>query len=374
MTESSQDLSNKKYDNSADTDEVLDTQNNTSPGRILRAAREELNYTIGQVAQELHLRPSVVLAMEEEKYDDFSSDVFLKGYFRSYCRLVNLHEQRMVELLESQLHGLQKGIDDALNLIKKGQKTKKQKKIMIWLLIIALIAGISGFVISLFYSGVDAPVQSSKALDSMSKSKELLVNSSSEKVVSEVVVIEKSSAKALPVSIGQNEATMNVESEETTEVEVTAADVKAETTTEVDTTTEIEIRDEDAVNQVDAQQEKLVNTNDKPKVLVETVLESDLISTEQDEETINEGVVVNYSKFDAIFSGDCWFTLVDGNKKTVFADLKRDGDRVSYSGVAPFKVVLGDASKVVLSFDGDKINLKSHTANNGRAQLTLTKS
>ncbi|WP_197475760.1 RodZ family helix-turn-helix domain-containing protein, partial [Oleiphilus sp. HI0043] len=75
----------------------------SSPGLILRTAREELKFSIDHVAHDLHLRASVVQSMENEDYDDFSSDVFLKGYFRSYCRLVNLHEERMVELLEVQL-------------------------------------------------------------------------------------------------------------------------------------------------------------------------------------------------------------------------------------------------------------------------------
>ena len=90
MPESSSDISNKTKDNLAAIDEVSDSANNSFPGRILRAAREELNFTVEQVAEELHLRPSVVLSMEAEKYEDFSSVVFLKGYFRSYCRLVNL--------------------------------------------------------------------------------------------------------------------------------------------------------------------------------------------------------------------------------------------------------------------------------------------
>ncbi len=57
-------------------------------GLILATARNERQLSIEQVANELHLRPTVVRSMEEEKYSDFNSDVFLKGYFRSYCRLL----------------------------------------------------------------------------------------------------------------------------------------------------------------------------------------------------------------------------------------------------------------------------------------------
>ena len=82
---------------------------------------------------------------------------------------------------------------------------------------------------------------------------------------------------------------------------------------------------------------------------------------------------VDVSIFEASFSGDCWFKLVDANGKTVFAALKRRGETVTYSGLAPFNIVLGDASKVEISFNHAAINLKSHTAKNGRAQLTLNK-
>ena len=91
----------------------------SSPGKILKAARDELKYSIEHVAHELHLRACVVQAMEDEDYDQFSSDVFLKGYFRSYCRLVHLHEERMVELLDKQLSSRQKDREDAALLEKK---------------------------------------------------------------------------------------------------------------------------------------------------------------------------------------------------------------------------------------------------------------
>jgi len=77
------------------------------------------------------------------------------------------------------------------------------------------------------------------------------------------------------------------------------------------------------------------------------------------------------SSFEATFSGDCWFKLVKGDGKTPFAALKRSGDHVSYSGVGPFTVVLGDASKANIIFDGNEVNLEPHTARNGRAQFTL---
>jgi len=341
MSESSQDLSNKTNDNSVVNDEVSVAQSSAFPGRILRAAREELNYSLEQVAQELHLRPSVVLAMEDEKYDDFSSDVFLKGYFRSYCRLVNLHEERMVDLLEAQLKGLQKDIDDAAHVIKKEKQVQKQKKVFIGLLLVALIVGVFSFLISLFYPIDGKAVQ----VESLSKPNNSIVDSLPKKVDDtdnpSLKTENPSSEVDTNLSVGTELDDKAVQSDTVEKIAYSKPETKKTLTTA------------EIVKQ-------------KKDIVVDTFVDSDA-------ELLAKHQATNLSVFKATFTGDCWFKLVDGNKKTVFASLKRNGDRISYSGVTPFNIVLGDASKADLSFEGNKINLKSHTANNGRAQLTLNK-
>ena len=323
MPESAQDLPNKSNDHSVTTDEMPTTSDSTFPGRILRAAREELNYSIEQVAQELHLRPSVVLAMEEEKYEEFSSDVFLKGYFRSYCRLVNLHEERMVDLLESQLQGLKKDIDDAVHLIKKEEQVKKQKKAFLGFLLVTLIVGLFSFLITLFYPKDETAVQIESSLETLSVPTGSAVASAENKALKKAKLVDtdKISPRMVNALVG----------------------VSGHTDTAI-----------------------------KDKPVREATLDQTVIS-EPDKENHEKDLAVNFSIFEAVFTGDCWFKLTDGNQKTVFAALKREGDRISYSGLTPFKVILGDAAKALLTFDGESVNLKSYTANNGRAQFTLNK-
>ena len=137
--------------------------------------------------------------------------------------------------------------------------------------------------------------------------------------------------------------------------------------------TDTEVNDkpamEDTVDQTvisEAEKKVTITNTDKEKHEKELAVEPIV-------EPVVDILAANLSIFEAVFTGDCWFKLTDGNQKTVFAALKGEGDRISYSGVTPFKVVLGDASKAILTFEGKSINLKSHTANNGRAQLTLNK-
>ena len=351
MTESSQDLSNKPSNvsmiNGETSGESKSDMANSYPGRILRAARDELNYSIEQVAQELHLRPSVVVAMEQEEYDGFSSDVFLKGYFRSYCRLVNLHEERMVELLDAQLKHIQKDIDNAAMVVKKGHQLQKRKKALLGLLILLVLAGAAAAVLSYFYqeelsySTVKPEVDEKAAsLNTIKKAKVDI-----QKKTNVITVENEPKSESLFLSEKkQVSEKQTVEAPNTEEAKVTIIDSKVE---------QAVIKNEEQVSDP-------VPTKSEIETRAEKAHSVDIVATEP-------------AEFEATFSGDCWFKFVDANQKTIFAALKHAGDSVSYSGLAPFQIVLGDASKVNLSFEGKAINLRPYTAKNGRAQLTLRK-
>ena len=69
----------------------------TGPGERLRAAREAQGYSFDDVVRELHLEANVVSAIERDDLDGLSAPVFVKGYLRSYARLVGLLEQDIVD-------------------------------------------------------------------------------------------------------------------------------------------------------------------------------------------------------------------------------------------------------------------------------------
>jgi len=352
MSESSQDLSNKASNvsmiNGEASGESKSDMTNAYPGRILRAARDELNFSIEQVAQELHLRPSVVVAMEQEEYDDFSSDVFLKGYFRSYCRLVNLHEERMVELLDAQLKHIQKDIDDAAMEVKKGHQLKKRKKALFGLLIVLALAGASAALLSYFYQ------------------EKLPFSTVKPDVIEETASINI--AKIDKTHIQTNPKMTPVESDSKPESQL----VPEKKTVDAPKIEKIKIASN--VSKVDP---VAIKNREQigDRVSIKTEIETGKTEIEAGPEKVQSVDVIasEPADFKATFAGDCWFKFVDANQKTIFAALKRAGDSVSYSGITPFKIVLGDASKVNLSFEGKAINLRPYTAKNGRAQLTLRK-
>ncbi|WP_089727125.1 RodZ domain-containing protein [Candidatus Thiosymbion oneisti] len=67
-----------------------------SPGRRLRIARQSRGLTQERVAQELHLHPTMIEALEHEDYKSLPEPVFVAGYVRKYARLVGLAPEPLV--------------------------------------------------------------------------------------------------------------------------------------------------------------------------------------------------------------------------------------------------------------------------------------
>lgn len=60
------------------------------PGSQLREARHRANFSVEQVSTELHLNADTVRALEENRFDGLPAPAFVRGYMRSYARLLNL--------------------------------------------------------------------------------------------------------------------------------------------------------------------------------------------------------------------------------------------------------------------------------------------
>jgi len=70
-----------------------------SVGQRLRAAREAAGRTVDEIAHELHLDRTVIIALESDDFEILGAAVFIKGYLRSYARLLGLPENDIADAL-----------------------------------------------------------------------------------------------------------------------------------------------------------------------------------------------------------------------------------------------------------------------------------
>ena len=66
------------------------------PGERLKSTREELHLSREEVAHHLHLDVQIVIAIENDKFDELPSPAYVCGYLRSYARLLKLPEAEIV--------------------------------------------------------------------------------------------------------------------------------------------------------------------------------------------------------------------------------------------------------------------------------------
>jgi cytoskeleton protein RodZ len=71
------------------------------------------------------------------------------------------------------------------------------------------------------------------------------------------------------------------------------------------------------------------------------------------------------------FSDECWVEVTDATGESIYGDLNRAGDSLVVYGTAPFDVLFGKATAVQLAFNGEPVALSEHTSADLTAKVKL---
>ena len=71
-----------------------------SAGSMLMAQRETLELSVKQVADQLHLTMHFIRAIESDSYEKLPGDVFVRGYIRTYARLLQLDPDQVLMIYD----------------------------------------------------------------------------------------------------------------------------------------------------------------------------------------------------------------------------------------------------------------------------------
>lgn len=117
-------------------------------------------------------------------------------------------------------------------------------------------------------------------------------------------------------------------------------------------------------------------TNDVPAVVVDTAVQPTVQPTAQTTTSAAEtqtSAAVDASANATInlsLNAECWVDVVDATGKRLVFGTRQAGEQLNLRGVAPVKVLLGNAAAATLSFNGEAIDLSGYPT--GRvARLTL---
>jgi len=87
------------------TSNVTPSTKTTSPGALLRRARESRGLGAHEVADQLNWLPAWVKAIEADEYQVVRNLAFARGYVRAYGRLMELAEPELMSLFDDLLPG-----------------------------------------------------------------------------------------------------------------------------------------------------------------------------------------------------------------------------------------------------------------------------
>ena len=84
--------------NKGQCSEKDETENSwQTPGIVLRKARRERNIDEAEVCKELGLSINALKALEGDDFDRLPAEIYVRGYIRSYCSLLEIAEQPVLE-------------------------------------------------------------------------------------------------------------------------------------------------------------------------------------------------------------------------------------------------------------------------------------
>src|SRR5512140_1012170 len=74
----------------------------------LRQAREAQNLTVYQVAEITKIKTDHVRALDDGNYDPFSAPVYIRGFVRTYAKVLKLDVPQIMAVLDQELAGTDK--------------------------------------------------------------------------------------------------------------------------------------------------------------------------------------------------------------------------------------------------------------------------
>ncbi|MUK63384.1 DUF4115 domain-containing protein [Aliivibrio fischeri] len=290
-----------------------------APGLLLKEAREELNLTLEDISSRLRLRVEVLEQIEADQFDMGKLATFTRGYYRSYAKVVNVPEQKVLDALD-QLGKAQIEQHDMQSFSRKTKREKHDNRIMklTWV-IFALILGMS----VLWWWQEQAQLESANDA-------ELIAEVETAKSMEQVEENKTDSPQTEETAPTLDEAEMLQLDTNISELETDSKTLEKETIKKPEAEAPVEVKKEEPVA------EKAVVTED---------------------------VVMT-------FNSDCWLQVQDASNNRLYSGVKKSNQTLKLTGKAPYKLIIGAPNAVTLTYKGKPVDLSVYPAGKV-ARLTL---
>lgn len=315
------------------TEATQDHQEANTTGARLRNAREQLGLSQQAVAERLCLKVSTVRDIEDDKAPADLASTFLRGYIRSYARLVHIPEEELLPMMAKQapIRAAKVAPMQSFSLGKRRKKRDGWLMSFTWLVLFVVI-GLSG---AWWWQDHKAQQDEISTMADQS-SAELNAGDSN----SQSIPLDNQSANSA------SDTAANSAPVETSPAPAASTPAPAPAPAEN--------------NAVVAPSQANVDTAAAPAT---SPLPTDQANVTAAAASAQD-LVLN-------FTADCWLEVSDATGKKLFSGLQRKGGNLNLSGQAPYKLKIGAPAAVQIQYLGKPVDLSRFIRTNQVARLTL---
>ncbi|WP_194089833.1 cytoskeleton protein RodZ [Vibrio hibernica] len=302
----------------------LHSSDGLTAGEILRQRREKLGLSQKDIAQKLRLKVSVIESVESHEFGSHQVATFIRGYFRSYAKVVGISEKEILKVLELSGEGQHQHKEHMMQSF--SHQTKKQKHdshiMRITWGVLVVIIGIS----SIWWW--QNHQQDTLSASSIKQDQAVAANS----------VLDQNQQENNSDDLDLSMSSDDISSDESQDSDVVAQDAQESNTS----SSEVAVA-------LDAQ-----TPQSQEEAKIEALSQS---------ETSNKPLVMN-------FKNDCWIQVKDSQNKILATGMKKAGESVTLTGNTPYSIILGAPEGVSITLADEPVDLSRYTAGKA-ARLTL---
>jgi len=327
------------------TEATHDQHEALSTGVRLRNAREQLGLSQQAVAERLCLKVSTVRDIEEDKAPADLASTFLRGYIRSYAKLVHIPENELLPMMEKQapVRAAKVAPMQTFSLGKRRKKRDGWLMSFTWLVLFVVI-GLTG---AWWWQNHKAQQEEITTMADQSSA--------------ELNQAGSDNAQSVPLNT-DGAATSSEPQTAATETPATSA---AQAPAATANTAAPQAQAQNAV--VSPSQANVDTAANAPAA----TQPADNTAASLPTSPAGTATAADPNALVMNFSADCWLEVTDATGKKLFSGLQRKDGTLNLTGQAPYKLKIGAPAAVQIQYQGKPVDLSRFIRTNQVARLTV---
>lgn len=344
-------------------------EQNYGPGNVLRAKREEYEWSVEAVAEALHLSTHSVKAIEADRYEDLPGATYVIGYWRSYARLLGIDIEETIEVNKRNLNIVTAeaaGLD--INRAFGGKAKSGGKGYVLLLILLAALAFyawqnqffglLDGFVTT--QVNVTTP-EESQAPEAPTISAAVIAPPENEaEQVLRPLKVEPAAPPEVPSSAAPQLAEIKLESAKDKKQDTALLTAQAPASgTQKGLVLAQNSAPSAAVNTTTNTNESVIPSQSAPAEVVPAPADSqttDLASSQ----AVTKPSAPGMETMTLSLSKDSWLDIRDKTRKRLLYKTEKAGQTIEVTGEPPFYVYIGTPDGVTIQYRGKEIPFETH--------------